>query len=283
MQKIPIRHIEEPNLAGNFSIKSIEDLLNEKDMVQGLHGHNFFYLLVVKKGSGAHEIDFINHPVANGTLFLMRPGQVHQLTLKAGSTGYLLQFKPGFFDANDKLTPPFLRKVSHRNFCKMPQIQFDKLDKHLSHIFQEFTNQQEGYQDSIKSGLHIFFIELLRQCHEGKSAIPATNSYAQDKLEQFLELLETHLTSDKQVASYAKLMNLSQYQLSAVTKALLDKTPSELINDTIILEAKRQLLATPNQVNQIAYQLGYEDVSYFIRFFKKHTGVSPETFRQNFK
>ena len=51
----------------------------------------------------------------------------------------------------------------------------------------------------------------------------------------------------------------------------------------MILEAKRNLLATSNLVNQIADDLGHEDVSYFIRFFKKHTGYSPEAFRQNFK
>ncbi|MBL7932446.1 MAG: AraC family transcriptional regulator, partial [Bacteroidia bacterium] len=73
------------------------------------------------------------------------------------------------------------------------------------------------------------------------------------------------------------------YQLNSITKSLLGKTCSEIINEQIILEARRYLLATSNQVNQIAYQLGYEDVSYFIRFFKKHTGHSPDSFRQNFK
>jgi AraC-like DNA-binding protein len=81
------------------------------------------------------------------------------------------------------------------------------------------------------------------------------------------------------VSFYADLLNLSSYQLNAITKATLGKTCSELINEFIILEAKRTLLATSNQVNQIAYHLGYEDVSYFIRFFKKHTGYSPEAFR----
>jgi AraC family transcriptional activator of pobA len=51
----------------------------------------------------------------------------------------------------------------------------------------------------------------------------------------------------------------------------------------VILEAKRCLLATSNQVNQTAYRLGYEDVSYFIRFFKKQTGYSPEAFRNSFR
>ena len=79
------------------------------------------------------------------------------------------------------------------------------------------------------------------------------------------------------------MLNLSTYQLNAITKTTLGKTCSDLINEYIILESKRYLLATSNQVNQIAYHLGYEDVSYFIRFFKKHTGYSPETFRHNSK
>lgn len=76
-------------------------------------------------------------------------------------------------------------------------------------------------------------------------------------------------------------MNLSVYQLNAITKATLGKTSSSIINDYVVLEAKRHLLATSLQVNQVAYQLGYEDVSYFIRFFKKHMGCSPQAFREN--
>jgi YesN/AraC family two-component response regulator len=76
---------------------------------------------------------------------------------------------------------------------------------------------------------------------------------------------------------------MSIYQLNNVTKTTLNKTASEVINEHIILEAKRHLLATSELVNQIAYYLGYDDPSYFIRFFKKHTGASPEAFRLNLK
>jgi AraC-like DNA-binding protein len=78
------------------------------------------------------------------------------------------------------------------------------------------------------------------------------------------------------------MLHLSPYQLNAITKSMLGKTCSELIHEYIILGSKRQLLATSNQVSQIAYQLGYEDVSYFTRFFRKHTGLSPEAFRHHF-
>jgi AraC-like DNA-binding protein len=79
------------------------------------------------------------------------------------------------------------------------------------------------------------------------------------------------------------MLNLSSYQLNAIVRATLGKTCSELIIEYILLESKRYLLATSHQVTQIAYHLGYEDVSYFIRFFKKHTGYSPEAFRNNLK
>lgn len=283
MKKIPVRQIQEPNLADHFSIKAIEALLVEGDMVQELHGHDFFYLLVLKKGIGKHEIDFTMHEVGDNTLFLMRPGQVHQLNLKTGSTGYLIQFKTDFFDAQNHSAVQLLRQASRQNFCKADTDRFNKLANILAYILKEFTDQQEGYQEVIKAVLHVFLIELLRQRQNKERPIKGVNPYAQEKLEQFVELLELRLTIYKQVGQYAGLMNISTYQLAAITKNLLNKTPSELINEYIILEAKRQLLATSNQVSQIAYYLGYEDVSYFIRFFKKHTGSSPDAFRKNFK
>lgn len=287
MENIPIRHLheiqKEPNLSGSFSIRDVQELLDEKDMVQELHRHDFFYILVLKKGSGYHEIDFIPYEVCNHSVFLMRPGQVHQLTLKSGSTGYLIQFKTDFFYSQNQLSQQLLGKVSYKNFCALDHNRFKKLDMILDYILKEYTDKQEGYQEVIKSNLSIFFIELVR--HRQNKTTPATDthSYAQEQLEKFLELLETNFTKDRQVSQYAAMLHLSTYQLNAVTKTLLNKTASELITEYLVLESKRQLLATSNQVNQIAYHLGYEDVSYFIRFFKKHTGHSPESFRHNFK
>jgi AraC family transcriptional regulator, transcriptional activator of pobA len=94
-------------------------------------------------------------------------------------------------------------------------------------------------------------------------------------------LLRTHITTQKQVSTYAGMLNLSVFQLNKITRETVDKPASELINEQIILEAKRYLLATSYQVKDIADQLGYEDISYFIRFYKKHTGITPEAFRKN--
>lgn len=287
MKNIPIRTIDsslkEPDLSGSFSIRNVEELLAGKNMVQELHRHDFFYILALTKGTGNHEIDFTTYEVCDNSVFFMRPGHVHQLTLTSGSQGFLLQFKPEFYYPNDAPSRQLLRKASNKNLCQLDEIRFRKLISTLTIIFQEYVDKQEGYQDVIKANLGLFFIELVRHRQQRSNAITPVNPYSEERLEEFLELLENHISVHKQVSHYAGMMHLSSYQLNAITKATLGKTCSELINEWIILESKRNLLATTNQVNQIAFQLGYDDVSYFIRFFKKHTGYSPEAFRANFK
>jgi len=281
MKSIPIRKIraaqKEPVFAESFSIRDVRELLAGKDMVQELHRHDFFYVLALKKGAGSHEIDLVPYEVCDHSVFFMRPGQVHQLTLKAGSMGYLMALKTGGYYPNDKVSRQLLRKVSNRHQYLMDGDGMKQLLSLLGHIFREYGDQKEGYQKVIRAHLEIFLIELVRQ--SGESSI---NTYAQERLEDLLELLETDISRHKQVSEYAAMLHLSTYQLNAITKAMLGKTCSELINEYLILESKRQLLATSNQVSQIADHLGYEDVSYFIRFFKKHTGYSPETFRHKF-
>ncbi|MGL2965842.1 helix-turn-helix domain-containing protein [Flavobacterium sp. XGLA_31] len=284
MENIPIRHLKtqkEPQPDGNYTIKDITPLLANEPMVQELHRHDFYFLLVIKKGAGQHTIDFTDYEINDHTVFMMRPGQVHQLDLKAGSSGYLLQFKTDFLYSHNSAAQNHLTKLIQFSFYQLEPEGFDKINTLLAEALKEYRIQAKGYQEILKANLSILLIELLRQRQD--KVLPAAKStpYAQEKLEQFLALVEANITTHKQVSQYTELLHLSSYQLSAVTKALLNQTPSEIINDYIVLEAKRQLLATSNQVSQIAYNLGYEDPSYFIRFFKKHTAVSPEAFRQN--
>ena len=285
MQHIPIRQLpesnQEPTLVGSFSIRSLEAILDGKELVEELHRHDFFLMLILIKAKGLHEIDFISYEVGHYSIFLLRPGQVHKLHLKHGSTGYLVQFKTDYFLSHNKSSPQLLRKVGNQNHYPLNADLFKKMDPLLSSILLEYNEKQEEYHEVIKANLSILFIQLLRQ-REDTGPDHTHTPYQQEKLEKFLELLEGNITQYKQVSQYADLLHLSVYQLNAITKALLNKNASQLINEYSILEAKRNLLATVNQVSQIAYHLGYEDVSYFIRFFKKHTGYTPDAYRQNF-
>lgn len=213
MKDIPIRRInvipKEPDLSDNFSIRVVEDLLSGKDMVQYLHRHDYFLILALKKGMGNHEIDFTSYKVSDNSFFFLRPGQVHQLTLKAGSTGYLMQFNSDFYYPNDKASGQLLRKASTKNLCQLDAAKDKKLFLVLSYIFQEYTDKHEGYQEVIKANLSIFFIEFARHRQNKKSLSDNNSLYHQERLEALLELIETNIYKFKQVSQYAEMLHLT--------------------------------------------------------------------------
>lgn len=287
MKTIPIRSIQseklENKLLEGFRIRSIKEVLAGRDLKQDLHRHDFYFILAVSKGSGIHAIDFVEYAIKPASIFMMRPGQVHMLQLKKGSNGYLMEFSK---DSQflPKSGSQLLRKATNRGYCQLNKVDHGSLCNHLKMIMDEFRAKQEGFENVIKANLEIFLIQYLRYRQwDQRTKNNTINHYQQGKLQEFLDVLETNIHSEKRVSAYAAMVNLSIFQLNSITKSLLGKTVAELINDQILLEARRFLLATPNQVNQIAFQLGYEDVSYFIRFFRKLTGQTPEAFRKNFR
>ncbi|MBL7847120.1 MAG: helix-turn-helix domain-containing protein [Cyclobacteriaceae bacterium] len=287
MKTIPIRSIKpheaKADLFEGFKIRNLADVLEGKDLHQDLHRHDFYLILAVRKGKGSHEIDFVNYPVSDDSIFFMRPGQVHRIHLKKGTEGYLLEFNKGFQFLASKNGNELLRKAATKNYCKLDPAGDGKLAAILQAILEEYNARQEGFEAIIKANFEIFLIQFLR--NRQNRQLPSVNAdpYRQEKLEKFMHLLEVNVGTKKQVAAYAEMLSLSPYQLNSITRSLVGKTAAELIEDQLLLEARRFLLATPNQVNQVAYHLGFEDVSYFIRFFKKLTGYTPEAFRKNFQ
>jgi AraC family transcriptional regulator, transcriptional activator of pobA len=283
MSKIPVRQLKESFAEERFSIRDIDSLTHDGNLIHNRHRHDFYFALFVKKGSGVHEIDFVSYEINDHSAFFMRPGQVHQLVLQQGASGFLLQFTHDFYAPRESPSSAVLRKASNLNHCPVSTERFEKVHSILHFMLQELAEKQERYKEAIRANLEILMIELLRQNQNPHQVQNAASLYASERMESLMELLEKNFTTHKQVSQYAEMLNLTSYQLNAITKKTLDKTCSEIINEHIILEAKRLLIATPNQVNQIADLLGYDDPSYFIRFFKKHTGHSPEVFRHSFK
>ncbi len=286
MKNIPIRNInvipDSINLSEKFRIRTVQELQLEQKLIQDTHRHDYYFILALIKGKGKHTIDFITYEITDYSIFFMRPGQVHQLSLNKGCTGYLVQFSKDFYRPGNKTDQQLLRSASNRNYCKLDLEKSKNIFDVLIYIYKEFNEKEEKYFDIIKANLSIFFIELTRYRESQIKPENKNTLFPQERIDELLELLENNINKYKQVSQYADMLNLSTFQLNSMTKSNLGKTCSTLIDEQIILEAKRYLLATTEQVKEIAYNLGYEDVSYFIRFFKKHTGRTPEAYRTNF-
>lgn len=283
MKAIPIRSLATAptslRLSEDFDIRAIAQVLDGKDLVQALHRHDHYFLLVLTTGSGMHECDFRPHVLKPHTIYTMRPGQVHRLELKAGSTGYILQFKADFVATIDQGARSVLRRAGHLEAFHTDADRYGELLMPLDRIARSYALQQEAQLHLVRAYLGAFLADLVLPA-PGHAPASDAKGYAQERLEELLELIEENVVQVKEVSAYAERMHLSTFQLNAIAKAGAGRTCSELITEQIILEAKRYLLATTDQVTQVADRLGYDDPSYFIRFFKKHTGFTPEGFRQ---
>lgn len=101
-----------------------------------------------------------------------------------------------------------------------------------------------------------------------------------DLIREFNFLVEQHFRTKHSVEEYALLLYKSPKTLANLFKKTGNKTPSQFIQSRIMLEARRLLRYTDKSISEIAYEIGYEDIQSFSRFFKKQEGESPSDFRE---
>jgi AraC family transcriptional activator of pobA len=82
------------------------------------------------------------------------------------------------------------------------------------------------------------------------------------------------------VQRYARRVAMSETSLNRLCQSLAGTTAFDLIQQRLALEARRRLTFVPASIASIAAELGFKDPAYFSRFFRKHSGVSPSTFRK---
>lgn len=282
---IPIRKIQgiqkEPTLKSDFSIRNLEVLMQGKPLIEGIHRHDFYYLLFIKSGKGSHTIDFINYPVQPNVCFLMKPGQVHQHQLQVGATGFLMAFQTGYYPfTTDTEKRRILNYATKQNYYQLTETEMQISQSLLKEIYLEYQQKQKDSEYIIRAYLDILMTKLVR-LQKTKQQVSSTSG-DMEYVERLQELIDRYFSKWKKAHNYASELHLSPSRLNAITKEILGKTCTQLIHERIILEAKRLLLSTTLQVSEIAYQLGYEDHSYFIRFFKKRMMVTPIVFRENY-
>lgn len=101
------------------------------------------------------------------------------------------------------------------------------------------------------------------------------------KITQFLKLIEQNFTINRNASFYADKMGLSYKSLNLLSKKTSNKTAKQLIDSHTVLEAKRRLVIEKSQVKEIAYDLGFDEVTNFIKYFKRQTLLTPSQFKSN--
>ncbi|WP_118972180.1 AraC family transcriptional regulator [Taibaiella koreensis] len=246
------------------------------------HRHNFYHLVLFTAGSGSHTIDFEQFAVSKGQLYFMVPGQVHSWQFRDDVDGYVINFSEAFFPVPAGQASPlegfsFLEGVAAQSVIQLDPGAVKKSVQLMKEMLLERKIKDRWQTERLRLLLLELFILTARNSpHQERTAGPGSDI----TLRQFRKLVEQHYASMHLPKDYAAQLYITPNHLNALCNELLGKPAGEVIRDRILLEAKRLLVNASVHINEIAWQLHFADNSYFTKFFKKQTGITPEAFRK---
>ncbi len=249
------------------------------------HRHDFYEILYLTNGSGFHIIDENKYEIAPPCVFFMSPGQAHKLELSQDIKGFIFLFNTEFYILNQKnqnrlLEFPFFFSTEKIN---PPLDLLDQSDISFLHMLfergcMEMTNINGPSDEIIRSILDLILLicdklypESLRTVQSGKGHFLVKN---------FLQLIEENYQNNLRVNDYAQKLSITPNHLTQMVKAITGKSSTALLQEKNIVEIKRFLLHTEMTVSEIAEVMSFPDQSYFTKYFKKNTGVTPLQFRK---
>lgn len=161
----------------------------------------------------------------------------------------------------------------------IPPEQERKFELLLEVILEEFRtvdNIQGDMLQMLLKRLIIICTRLAREQHVPRGL----NDNQVDLIRQFNVLVDLHFRTKRKVKDYAELLHKSPKTISNLFAQYSDRTPQQIIQERVVLEAKRLMLFSDKQTQEIAYDLGFDDPAYFSRYFKKMVGASPSEYKR---
>lgn len=229
--------------------------------------------LIARGGGGVARLEDRGLPLTPMRLVNIPTGAVHGFSLNSDSEGWVVTMASEIIDEilapqeglHQTLSRPFVAAAS------------EELIAIAARIFDEFSSRHFGRAQVLRSLCGVLLGLVARAGADDGPASGARS--ANPLLKRFETLLEAHYREHWRVADYAGALSVSAAHLSRILRGATGLAASQLIQERIIQEARRNLVYTNFPVSSISYALGFDDPAYFSRVFAAATGLSPRAFR----
>ena len=275
-----------------FDISDISALNKmHPEALQEMHCHNFYSIFWFNAGEGTHIVDFDEYKIGQGTVFFLSPKPIHTCRNLSNVDGIAMCFPEEFLlkidnELQGRIKTKMFYPANGFAHCKISEAAKEKmmpivkLMQEASALQYEDKSLQASYFASL---LSLLLIDMIRLGEWGDSSFSKVSSDSFQVYAKFVQMVEDNYIEHHAVKDYIEKLGVSQTTLNLYTQQYAKTTPLKIINNRIILEAKRLLRYSTTRTKQIAFYLGFKDDSYFVKLFKRNVGMSPVEFRQKEK
>lgn len=249
------------------------------------HQLNFNLLVVFTHGKARHLIDFEWHEVGENTVLHLSKGQINAFEFTTSIAGFIIPFTDDYLSYQMSMLPKtkLIGLFNSQVFSPMIEIsEISEIANYTRLLHKEFHVENAAVtKQSICNALFAIIFSKL----EALKQVALDHLDSSRHLEEFLEfrsLLATQYTESRNADFYADQMHISYKHLNNICKNMVDLTAKQVIDQFVVLEAKRKLINSTVRSTQLAYLLGFEEATNFVKYFKKHTGLTPNTFKNRY-
>ncbi len=246
----------------------------------------FYHVIWFQKGTHSVLIDFKPIKIKPNTILFLPKDTVQRFDKNCRFEGKAILFTSSFFCKTENDTTFLRSSILFNDLLSVAHIQIKTTDVFFTDLVKfmesELKKEKDNSQaDILRNLLHNFLLFSERERRK-QSFTEIKKGANLNFVILFKDLLEANYRKLKQVGSYAEKINVSQKQLNQATSKILDKSPKQMIDDRVILEAKRLLVHTNMSIKSIGFYLGFDEPTNFTKYFRKHTKSTPVEFRAQF-
>ena len=279
---IPQYEISEWATAGMAIVNLGEVYARNHHKTDDPHRDNHCLMVLMTQGECLLNLDFKETPLTGPALFMIFPEQVHFIGDPKQLRGWAVSFDPGLMDG--KTMAILEHNLRNRVYREMEPGSYDDFNCLLEIISKLELKGLEPASLKAKQSLLAALLNLLASrtvCARSIVEQPVSRPRIIEK--QFTDLLKKNFKGWKQPSLYAGELAISVSHLNDTLKRITGKNVSTIIQEFVVMEAKRLLFYTSLSIKEIVYEVGYEDSGHFIKLFRKITGMTPLSFRNSYR
>jgi AraC family transcriptional activator of pobA len=267
-------------------VSTFDESVRYRQNRQRPHRHDFYQIFWMTHGAPSFNIDFYHFPIEAYALIFVPPGAVHTFGARNTGEGYILSFQEDFLEVEGHSVDlfvecPALDPAQFRSVLTVPESSAEIVHTYCKRMFEEFNSKREGYRAATALLLRLLFVEIRRSL-TNQSAPSSFHKYS-SLTARFLRALNARPSQLTTASEVAKFLGVSRSWLNQLVRQETAKNLTDHLRGRLILESKRLLAHSDLNVSEIAYQLGFEDASYFTRLFRQVEGRSPREFRDEYR